>query len=135
MTQDGTSKDDVKVPEGEIGGQITAGFDEGKDLLVTIVSSMGEEQVSLARLQLVQICAYESIGYLIQGSPEGLLVRTHAILSIFPVSPSCTCILRPSIYRPYGCHSVCMYFPWLDSACVLHSPLFRCRNELHGLRS
>jgi translation initiation factor 5A len=48
MSQDGTPKDDVKVPEGEIGTQISAGFDEGKDLLVTIVSAMGEEQVSLA---------------------------------------------------------------------------------------
>jgi translation initiation factor 5A len=48
MTQDGTAKDDVKVPEGEIGTQISAGFDEGKDLLVTIVSAMGEEQVSFA---------------------------------------------------------------------------------------
>ena len=44
MTQDGASKDDVKVPEGDIGKQIQADFDEGKDLLVTIVSAMGEEQ-------------------------------------------------------------------------------------------
>ncbi|KIJ60453.1 hypothetical protein HYDPIDRAFT_160876 [Hydnomerulius pinastri MD-312] len=44
MTQDGASKDDVKLPEGEIGVQIQAEFDEGKDLLVTIVSAMGEEQ-------------------------------------------------------------------------------------------
>jgi len=44
MTQDGTSKDDVKVPEGDLGSQIQADFDEGKDLLVTIVSAMGEEQ-------------------------------------------------------------------------------------------
>ncbi|KAG8807564.1 Eukaryotic translation initiation factor 5A [Serendipita sp. 401] len=44
MTQDGTAKDDVKVPEGELGTQIQAGFDEGKDLLVTIISAMGEEQ-------------------------------------------------------------------------------------------
>jgi translation initiation factor 5A len=49
MTQDGTPKDDVKVPEGEVGSQIATGFEEGKDLLVTIVSAMGEEQVSLAR--------------------------------------------------------------------------------------
>lgn len=80
MTQDGTAKDDVKVPEGEIGSQITAGFDEGKDLLITIVAAMNEEQVGIARLQSVQICAYESIGHLIQGSPQGLLVRTHAYL-------------------------------------------------------
>jgi translation initiation factor 5A len=52
MTQDGTAKDDVKVPEGEIGTQISAGFDEGKDLLVTIVSAMGEEQVSFAMLTI-----------------------------------------------------------------------------------
>lgn len=80
MTQDGTPKDDVKVPEGDIGSQISAAFDEGKDLLVTIVAAMGEEQVCIARLQSVQICAYVSIGHLIQGSSEGLLVRTHAYL-------------------------------------------------------
>ena len=44
MTPDGTAKDDVKLPEGDMGKQIQADFDEGKDLLVTIVSAMGEEQ-------------------------------------------------------------------------------------------
>jgi len=44
MTNDGTAKDDVKVPEGDLGNQILAGFEEGKDLLVTIISAMGEEQ-------------------------------------------------------------------------------------------
>ncbi|TFY52555.1 hypothetical protein EVJ58_g9949 [Rhodofomes roseus] len=44
MSQDGTSKDDVRLPEGDIGKEITDAFDEGKDLLVTIVSAMGEEQ-------------------------------------------------------------------------------------------
>ena len=48
MNTEGASKDDVKVPEGDIGTQIQAGFDDGKDLLVTIVSAMGEEQVSFA---------------------------------------------------------------------------------------
>lgn len=43
MTQDGTPKDDVKVPEGELGKQIQTDFDDGKDLLVTIISAMGEE--------------------------------------------------------------------------------------------
>jgi len=43
MTQDGTAKDDVKIPEGEIGSTIQAEFDDGKELLVTIVSAMGEE--------------------------------------------------------------------------------------------
>ncbi|KAF7297090.1 Eukaryotic translation initiation factor 5A [Mycena indigotica] len=44
MTSDGASKDDVKVPEGDLGKQIQDEFDSGKDLLVTIVSAMGEEQ-------------------------------------------------------------------------------------------
>ena len=44
MTQDGTPKDDVRLPEGELGKQIDDDFNEGKDLLVTIVSAMGEEQ-------------------------------------------------------------------------------------------
>jgi len=43
MTSDGTAKDDVKVPEGELGSQIESEFEAGKDLLVTVVSSMGEE--------------------------------------------------------------------------------------------
>ncbi|CAO1635193.1 unnamed protein product [Jaminaea pallidilutea] len=44
MTTDGTGKDDVKVPEGEIGDQLQAAFEEGKDIMVTIVAAMGEEQ-------------------------------------------------------------------------------------------
>lgn len=43
MSNDGSSKDDVKVPEGELGEQITADFEEGKDLMVTIVAAMNEE--------------------------------------------------------------------------------------------
>lgn len=44
MTSDGTAKDDVRVPEGDLGKEIQEGFDDGKDILVTIVSAMGEEQ-------------------------------------------------------------------------------------------
>nr|ACZ59462.1 initiation factor 5a [Flammulina velutipes] len=44
MTNDGTSKDDVKVPESEIGTEVQAAFEDGKDVLVTIISAMGEEQ-------------------------------------------------------------------------------------------
>lgn len=45
MDNDGSSKDDVKVPDSDLGKQIAADFEEGKDLLVTIISAMGEEQV------------------------------------------------------------------------------------------
>ncbi|CAR21938.1 Eukaryotic translation initiation factor 5A [Lachancea thermotolerans] len=43
MTMEGDTKDDVRAPEGELGDQIQSGFDEGKDLMVTIISAMGEE--------------------------------------------------------------------------------------------
>ncbi|WVF70168.1 eukaryotic translation initiation factor 5A [Kwoniella sp. CBS 6097] len=44
MDGDGNSKDDVKVPETEIGQQIETDFEAGKDLMVTIISAMDEEQ-------------------------------------------------------------------------------------------
>ena len=47
MTQDGTCKDDAKVPDSDLGKNIQAQFDDGKDLLVTLISAMGEEQVRL----------------------------------------------------------------------------------------
>lgn len=43
MSPDGSLKDDVKVPEGELGDKIQEEFDEGKDLIVTILMSMEEE--------------------------------------------------------------------------------------------
>jgi translation initiation factor 5A len=43
MTPAGETKEDVKMPEGELGQKMKADFDEGKDLLVTIMSAMGEE--------------------------------------------------------------------------------------------
>lgn len=53
MTQEGNAKDDVKIPESDLGKEIQAGFDDGKDLLVTIISAMGEEQVSMRRICLI----------------------------------------------------------------------------------
>lgn len=43
MTSDGTAKDDVKVPEGDLGKLIESEFEEGKELIITVVSAMGEE--------------------------------------------------------------------------------------------
>ncbi|KAJ3229388.1 Eukaryotic translation initiation factor 5A [Chytriomyces hyalinus] len=45
MTDAGTTKDDVKVPEGDIGKQIIDDFAAGKDLSVTVITAMGEEAV------------------------------------------------------------------------------------------
>lgn len=43
MTSDGAEKNDVKVPEGELGDKIKADFDDGKELLISIIAAMGEE--------------------------------------------------------------------------------------------
>ncbi|PWW73116.1 translation initiation factor eIF-5A [Tuber magnatum] len=43
IRQDGTEKNDVKIPDGELGEKIKAFEDEGTDILVTIIAAMGEE--------------------------------------------------------------------------------------------
>ncbi|ORZ13733.1 eukaryotic translation initiation factor 5A [Absidia repens] len=43
MLADGSTKDDVKLPDNETGEKLQEEFDEGKELLVSVVSSMGEE--------------------------------------------------------------------------------------------
>jgi len=44
MTDDGTTKDDVKVPDGEVGDKINKLFsEEGKDTNVIVLTAMGEE--------------------------------------------------------------------------------------------
>jgi hypothetical protein len=41
MLQDGTPKDDVKVPEGDLGKNIEQAFEDGKEVTVTIIAAMG----------------------------------------------------------------------------------------------
>lgn len=41
MDSDGNSKDDVKVPDSDLGKEIEEAFEAGKDLMVTIVAAMG----------------------------------------------------------------------------------------------
>lgn len=45
MDAEGGEKDDVNLPENDLGTEIRKAFDEGKDIMVTIVAAMGEEQV------------------------------------------------------------------------------------------
>ena len=45
LTEDGSTKDDLKVPEGELGEQIRAAFAEGKEILVTVQSAMKQEAI------------------------------------------------------------------------------------------
>ena len=51
MDSDGTPKDDVKVPDTDIGKEIQAVYSDGKDLMVTIISAMARSKraVTLAR--------------------------------------------------------------------------------------
>ncbi|KNG87512.1 Eukaryotic translation initiation factor eIF-5A [Aspergillus nomiae NRRL 13137] len=43
MNENGDSKDDVKLPDGELGDRIQTMFDDGKDCNVIILAAMGEE--------------------------------------------------------------------------------------------
>ncbi|XP_039069249.1 eukaryotic translation initiation factor 5A-2-like isoform X2 [Hibiscus syriacus] len=53
LTESGNTKDDLRLPTDDaLLTQIKTGFAEGKDLIVTVMSAMGEEQ----------ICALKDIG-------------------------------------------------------------------------
>nr|XP_034906668.1 mitotic checkpoint protein BUB3.3-like isoform X2 [Populus alba] len=53
LTENGNTKDDLRLPtDDSLLSQIKDGFGEGKDLVVTVMSSMGEEQ----------ICALKDVG-------------------------------------------------------------------------
>jgi translation initiation factor 5A len=48
-TTDGAScgwlQEDLKAPDDEIGKEMKKAFNDGKDLVVTVVSAMGKEQI------------------------------------------------------------------------------------------
>ncbi|GAB4845421.1 Eukaryotic translation initiation factor 5A-1/2, variant 2 [Ancistrocladus abbreviatus] len=53
LTESGGTKDDLRLPTDDaLLGQIKSGFEEGKDMIVSVMSAMGEEQ----------ICAVKDIG-------------------------------------------------------------------------
>eukprot|EP00012_Vannella_robusta_P001291 CAMPEP_0206182376 /NCGR_PEP_ID=MMETSP0166-20121206/29_1 /ASSEMBLY_ACC=CAM_ASM_000260 /TAXON_ID=95228 /ORGANISM="Vannella robusta, Strain DIVA3 518/3/11/1/6" /LENGTH=146 /DNA_ID=CAMNT_0053597075 /DNA_START=21 /DNA_END=461 /DNA_ORIENTATION=- len=41
---DGSTKDDLKLPSGELGEQIRAAFDDGKELMVCVLNALGHEE-------------------------------------------------------------------------------------------
>ena len=49
LNDDGSTKEDLKLPEGiddlELSAQVQAMFKEGKDLLVSVISAMGQEKL------------------------------------------------------------------------------------------
>jgi translation initiation factor 5A len=45
MLDSGTTREDLKLPEGKLGDDIRAAVDDGKDLLVSTLKAMGIEQI------------------------------------------------------------------------------------------
>jgi translation initiation factor 5A len=43
MSDNGDLREDLKVPEGDVGTQLRAEYDAGKDILCTVLKSCGEE--------------------------------------------------------------------------------------------
>ncbi|KAJ5827874.1 eukaryotic translation initiation factor 5A [Penicillium robsamsonii] len=46
MSSDGVSKDDLQLPEGDLGRQLMSDFEEGKDLEIIVLSTMGMQGVN-----------------------------------------------------------------------------------------
>ena len=44
MDDDGSTKEDLKMPTGDIGAEIRKAFDDGDELLISVQSAMGQEQ-------------------------------------------------------------------------------------------
>lgn len=45
LDQDGSTKEDLNLPEGEIGNEIQTNFEEGKELILTIQAALDQEMV------------------------------------------------------------------------------------------
>lgn len=45
MDDEGNIREDLKLPEGELGEKIKEDFEEGKDLTVAVLSAMGTDQI------------------------------------------------------------------------------------------
>ncbi|KAH8379249.1 hypothetical protein KR009_003869, partial [Drosophila setifemur] len=45
MSDNGELREDLKVPKGQLGGSLCSEFDEGKELLCTVLAACGEECV------------------------------------------------------------------------------------------
>lgn len=53
MDGDGNSKDDVKVPDTDLGKEIETAFEDGKDCMVTIIAAMGMSSLMHSRVVLM----------------------------------------------------------------------------------
>ena len=51
LLDNGDTKDDLKMPEGDLGDKIRSAFDEGKEVNVCVVAAMGQEQIQNFKIQ------------------------------------------------------------------------------------
>ncbi len=49
-TKQGETKDDLELPEGDMGKKIRQAFDDGKEVTLTVLSAMGYEQIHSFRI-------------------------------------------------------------------------------------
>ena len=77
MDGDGNNKDDVKVPETDLGKEIETAFEEGKDCMVTIIAAMGALILSPLLCQPLDSSAdlgnRRGAGHLLEGGSSGRL--------------------------------------------------------------
>jgi len=45
MEESGNTRDDIKLPDGDVGNEVRTKFDASEDLLLTVLAAMGEEMV------------------------------------------------------------------------------------------
>lgn len=45
LLPNGTTKEDLKLPDGELGDQIRTLVDDGKEVVVSVLNAMGEEAI------------------------------------------------------------------------------------------
>lgn len=45
LKPDGSTKDDLRLPEGELGAKLKEEFESGKDIIVTVQRAMGMEAI------------------------------------------------------------------------------------------
>lgn len=49
MSDDGETKDDLRVPADDVGASIRSMFEEGKQVVVSVIGAMGEEKIVAAK--------------------------------------------------------------------------------------
>ena len=81
LLPDGTTKEDVKLGDDTLGKQIQDAFNDGKELMVTIVAAMGEEAaVSFKEAVRILLCLRSPVSRLYLCSPTSPKCLTSSAL-------------------------------------------------------